>query len=197
MATPHLVASTGHFLKYGANGFEPMPFDIAAGDVATLNTSTSNTLTKVTATLTLNQDVPAFALRFDNGKGTGSSAYNFLIGSGGLIYSGTAADASIYNPIDFGAAEGVVAVLGTGRTLYIHTGISGSGGLTKTGPGTLFLKKYVNQPFTGDIVVNEGKLDAFYSESYGPVGNKVVLNGGSWDASGQTQRFQIAISSRR
>ncbi len=92
---------------------------------------------------------------------------------GGLILTGNTITHSA--PMEFGANEAVVIV-----TAYntLSGTLRGSGGLTKSGVGTLKLTADNSATLSGDITVNQGALRVVGSTNIGS-GN-VVLNGGEF-----------------
>ncbi|MCB1659423.1 MAG: autotransporter-associated beta strand repeat-containing protein, partial [Pseudomonadales bacterium] len=86
--------------------------------------------------------------------------------------------------VSTGADLGIVTLQGTGGTIdttgaTIRTGvITGSGGLTKQGSGTLVLTDLNNQGFTGDTTISQGKVQINSAQGLGANG-QLVLDGGS------------------
>jgi autotransporter-associated beta strand protein len=84
-----------------------------------------------------------------------------------------------FTAIDFGTREAVIhatdaAALGS----VIASTITGSGGLTKSGAGILYLAA-PNPGLTGPVVVGGGTLYVGNDNQLGPITNPVVLNGGT------------------
>ena len=83
---------------------------------------------------------------------------SFTIGSGGIEATNTAGGNTINNAIILGASPVTVNV-GSGVSLTLAGVLSGSGGLTKTGAGTLTFSGTSGNQYSGVTRVNEGQLD--------------------------------------
>jgi fibronectin-binding autotransporter adhesin len=168
------VNFTGTFAtNAGANGLRLL--DLATEyaafppPAATNNAKIASGTTNNAATVTVN----SLTLEF-GGNLAGSGTVN--ITSGGLLSSGLSA---ISNAINFGAAEGIIGVLGgsSSSELRITGKISGSAGLTKSGQTKLQL--FSGNDFTGTLTVHEGVV-AFNAESaLGAGGGPIVIHGGN------------------
>jgi autotransporter-associated beta strand protein len=161
---------TGSFLDYGATGFITNLWDGAtlAGATATAKIS-----------LGTNEQIPAggaelYALRMTNNimiRANGPAALTNH--SGGVLLSG--AYTTNEAPLEFGTNEAVV-IASDYSSLHSFIGqIRGSGGLTKTGSGRLWLSGD-NSTLSGNITVNQGQL--LYTNWISLGTNTITLNGG-------------------
>ena len=115
---------------------------------------------------------------------TGTGA--LTVTSGGIINDNGSA-ISYACPINFGGAEGLVYVRNTGGagSVTFNGTVSGSNGLTKSGPGTLTLTTDNSATLFGQITVDQGTL--YYANSsngdndkaLGAAANSVLLDGGA------------------
>ncbi len=168
MVAPYLWNLTGLcFLDYvGGVGF-------------TNSTWTKTDLTGVTGTDRVNlaggAAVPAggvelYALR-SGGALTGGAVTNLR---GALILTG--ATITHTAPMDFGTNEAVVYATAANT---LSGRLTGSGGLTKSGAGTLTLLTDNTGSLTGGFTVNEGTLSFTNWVHLGGVANTITLNGGT------------------
>ena len=160
---------SGDFATYTANGFQGAS---VVGGIYSANTnintalptdvflaasSGTNTLSGAAAVYALNtngQTITATGQTLTVGNNSGQAG---LILNGGTISGGTLA---------FGAAEGTIYTSKVGG--QITAAITGSGGITSFGPGTLSLASTSNT-YSGPTAVNSGTLQ---------LGLQVVSNGG-------------------
>jgi len=94
-------------------------------------------------------------------------------GSGGMILTSTSTNSA---PMAFGGEAVIYVPAGGGPVLSGN--LSGVGGLTKAGAGTLYLFG-TNAGLSGPITVNEGILKINTTNALGSSANDVVLNGGT------------------
>jgi autotransporter-associated beta strand protein len=116
---------------------------------------------------------------------TGTGA--LTVTSGGIINDNGAA-ITYTCPINFGSAEGMVYVRNTGGagTVNFNSTVTGSNGLTKSGPGTLNLHADSSTTLFGQITVDQGTI-AYYNsyglgdtdKCLGDPGNSILLDGGT------------------
>jgi len=161
-------------------------------------TSTSSDATtdnvRVVGSETLTSDMTVNSLLFDVGASTYSigGAYKLTISSGALyMKSGAAVTNSIkVSTLDFGGQEAIIGVASTvssAPTLSITSVITNTGGkgLTKYGAGELQLS--AGNTYTGDTVVDEGRLRSMGNAIPDASNLRVslmgsfVVNGGAWE----------------
>ncbi len=140
------------FLTYGANGYQSAT---AAGTIYTPSFAAANVV-KVSASAAINTSA-AFALNIQNGKTlTVNAGQTLTVGDGtdpaGLIMEGTAAISG--GTLAFGASEAVIDVKATNT---VSSAITGTGGLTLAGSGTLNLTGTAGG-LSGPINVDSGTL---------------------------------------
>lgn len=164
MVAPYYLGATNGalgaaltFMTYDStNGFKPATYDITGTSFAA---SDNTKKVNVSGAATLASNAAAYAVLV-NGALTINPGVTLSIGDGtnaGLIVQANI-NGSTGGTIDFGSAEGVIAVNGTNPT--ISAAITGSNGITKTQyngtNGTLTLTG-VNT-YTGTTTVNNGNL---------------------------------------
>jgi autotransporter-associated beta strand protein/T5SS/PEP-CTERM-associated repeat protein len=106
------------------------------------------------------------------GQGS-SSATSFTISNGATLQY-TGGTASTNRAITLGSGGGVVEVTNSASTMTIGGPISGSGSLTKNGPGTLSLAG--SNTYTGDTQISAGTLRV---ESGGKINGSPIIRVGS------------------
>ena len=156
-------AGSGAFLTYDANtGF--VEADTVSSDDTGINGVTDDTVYEVVddQTIDAGTTVQVAALEMDGGEIDGATA-TLQVGSqaagdiAGLIMNGGDIDAGT---LAFGAAEGVIYTSESGLGTSISSAISGSGGLTLFGPGTLTLAADNSASLSGPVNINDGMLVA-------------------------------------
>ena len=140
------------FVTYGANGYVKATYD----STATLNSSTSADVVALSGNATLTGNASVYALNTE-GKtvtlgsntltiGDGTDAAGLILATGSAISGGTLA---------FGASEGVIWLSGTNPT--ISSQITGTGGLTFSGSGTVAISTAAN--VAGAITIDSGTVN--------------------------------------
>ncbi|MEI6647912.1 MAG: autotransporter-associated beta strand repeat-containing protein, partial [bacterium] len=145
------VANT--FLTYHATtGLRPLNLT----DEFTANTITAGNNTYITAATPAANTVSINALVMNGNNLTITDGKTLTVASGAVLFSAgnTIKPSGSTGTLDFGSAEAMVTVNGTIAT--ISAPITGSGGLTKSGIGTLVLSG--TNSFTGKTTVGAGML---------------------------------------
>jgi autotransporter-associated beta strand protein len=180
MVAPYLWNGVdGVFLDYGVNGFTNAPFTQLS-----LATSTATDVVSVAGATVPAGGAAVYALKSTAALLAGGTLTNY---GGGMILTG--ATITHTAPMDFGANEAVMYVTAENT---LSGRLTGSGGLTKSGTGTLKLRAD-NTGFTGGITVNEGWLDFLGGTNLGGVANVVTLNGGGLTGPMKTHTNNNAI----
>ena len=146
-----LSTATNSFCTYGANGVRPL--DLATEYQGFFSGVTGNT-NNVRLTAADNVSGPtSINSLIITGSGiiSGNTASTLTIGSGAVMNVNTA---QIAPPVNFGPAEGIVQAQ---STITFNGIVSGTGGLTKQGGGTLVLANGTNN-YTGTTTVGMGTL---------------------------------------
>ena len=122
-------------------------------------TLTINTANDYTGATTINGGVLAIASLADAGTpssigAAGVGASNLVINGGTLRLTGSQANTN--RSMTLGSSGGTLDVVANGSSLQISGTLTGTGGLTKTGVGTLILAK--NNTYTGGTVINQGTI---------------------------------------
>lgn len=168
----------------GVAGNPGVDWSIAATQTSSLGIDSGvNTLSFRANNLTIAAGAGAFTL------GNGSDVFNITLGGlAGQTHTWTndsANTATVASDVVFGlggAGAHTLAVGGTGNWLFNNPVAQGNGVLTisKSGAGTLTLAG--NGPYTGGVVLNEGRLNI---NNAGALGNTaagvLVINGGTID----------------
>ena len=184
-ATSILPYAIGDTSTNSGTGKGLVTYDVANG-VRLLNTATeyapSLTAAAATDNVRLTATATSSAARAINAlvledavsiSGSGSLA----IGSGTILKVGaTAAQSTIANALDFGAAEAVIFATGSDGSLNLAGAIHGSGGLTKSGPRPLTLSGA--NDFTGPITINAGDLLFSSAQNLASDPGPIIFNGG-------------------
>src|SRR5205085_9688589 len=89
---------------------------------------------------------------------SGSSGNVMILGRDGLLNSATSSTNHYDGPIRLGRAFGLNVTVASGGTLQLGGALSGSGGLVKTGLGTLQLNGAEANTYTGLTDVRGGLL---------------------------------------
>jgi autotransporter-associated beta strand protein len=102
--------------------------------------------------------------------------------TGGVVFNGNVSGASsalLAGNLNLSSGSGLFTVSGTSQSmLNVSAGIIGTAGLTKAGPGILYLSSNANT-FTGTINISGGTLEASSNASLGASTNPIILNGGT------------------
>lgn len=138
-----------------------------------------------TGSLTINEG----AVALTNTGTLGDSTISVLIGSNGTLdLNGINATVASVRERTAGIGDGGVVALGAGTLTvggdgysYYQNSISGSGGLVKSGTGTLGL--YGTQSFTGALTVNAGELNTLSAMST----TNITVAGGLFTSSAANQ----------
>lgn len=139
-------------------------------DEFTANAITAGHNTRLTAATTASTSTSVNSLVFEgNSFGvTISSGQTLTVASGAILFA-SGAEPRIDGPgtLNFGSREGIITINSTGNT-FITAPISGSGGITYHGTGTLVLAGQQN-PYSGDTVLRVANVIP-QSSSLGPAG---------------------------
>lgn len=168
MVAPYFVGYNGsRFLTYDA----AVGFTNAVFTATTIASAAATSVVSVTVAEGVAAGKEIYALK---AAAVISGAGPLTVGSGGVLLT----TASIHTvPLAFGSAEAVIYV--PSNTIATLSGtLTGSGGLTKAGAGTLLLKGNNAGLLTGTITVNEGLLKIQAASALGTAANVIVLNGG-------------------
>jgi fibronectin-binding autotransporter adhesin len=140
------------FVTYGASGYVKATYT----STATLNSSTGSEVVALSGTATLTGDASVYALNAEGQTvalgghtltiGDGTDAAGLILASGTSISNGTLA---------FGTSEGVIWLSGSNPTISAQ--ITGSGGLTFSGSGTVGISTAAN--VTGAITIDSGTVN--------------------------------------
>ena len=188
---PWLVANTsgssstpGSFATYTATGVRMISTTTEMSSSITAGSTTN----VITGAVTLGADATVNALQYTGGTGASNigSGRTLTVASGGLYFSNNnagigAAGNATAGTLNFGSAEGIVWSLGS-NTNSIGSVIAGSGGLTKSGTGTLTLTRA--NTYTGDTYVSSGTMivgDGTNSSKLGTTGDVFVAAGSLLD----------------
>jgi autotransporter-associated beta strand protein len=153
------------FATVGANGLA-----VAATTAGTIGTSTSATNLLVAATDNTAGTVNSLTL---NGTGISAGSGTVTVNAGGVLNMGgvNSIDATT---LAFGSREAIFHAL---TDLTVNSNITGSGGLTKSGAGTLTLAGTSNA-YTGTTWINGGVLQVSADSNLGNTATPIVINRG-------------------
>ncbi len=167
------------FATYGAGGFAPLAAYDATND---LSVNGNVDLTAANSIAAGDPDRTVNALRLSSGGGVMiDSARTLNVTSGGILaLAGNTGFTG--GTLAFGAAEGVLHTVGD---LTVASNLTGSGGLTKAGTGTLTLSGS-NSLGSGATAVNGGQLTFGASNAVG-TGVLTVQPGATVDLAGFSQ----------
>ena len=149
-----------NFLTYGANGYANVTYtDTGSGSTGGIRTANSTSVVDQTGNATLAANAAAYALKVNDGAVITATGFTITLGDGtdpaGLIMGGGSA-AITGGTLAFGGSQAIIYAKGTST---ISSEITGTGGLTLAGSGTLQLTAAT--PFTGlsgPITVDSGTL---------------------------------------
>jgi fibronectin-binding autotransporter adhesin len=104
---------------------------------------------------------------------SGSASTNLIFNNGTLIYTGgnVVTDRGFQLP----GASNVISVANADTVLTFTGNVTGAGGLSKNGPGTLILSGANTS--TGNMQINGGILRAGTTNAFGPQGHMTLTNG--------------------
>jgi fibronectin-binding autotransporter adhesin len=178
------------FVALDANGLRPL---VAADYATSLTAGATNNVRLSDGAFTQNAAVTINSLVVrDTQAGSGNSGVG---GAGTLnITSGAIAAVSdlageelfIDNPINFGAAEGVIhtaPAVGGNSLLILRGAIAGTNGLTKAGNGDLYLEN-TNSSYSGTTTINAGvvaytgSVGSGVNSAFGNSSSALVINAG-------------------
>ncbi|MFO0814157.1 MAG: autotransporter-associated beta strand repeat-containing protein [Gemmatales bacterium] len=94
--------------------------------------------------------------------------------NGGMLQITGTTFTSTTRPITMGVNGGGIDIAAAGNTFTVSQAIGGTGGLTKSGPGTLVLTG--NNNYTGDTTINSGFLQIGNGGTTGSLGSGTVVN---------------------
>lgn len=141
------------FVTYDASGVRPLS---TATEYAADLASGADTNARLTAaTANAGNTVNALAIAA-GGSVTGAGTLN--ITSGAILNTSTTGSIGLDNTVAFGAAEGHIFSSGSTAVLTVDGRLTGSGGLTKSGPGQLTLTND-NSGLTGPLTLNAGYIN--------------------------------------
>lgn len=158
-----VLTNNNEFATYGANGVATFTGYAATTNVLSATATQTFRATPATAnSLTGNQTLNA--LNLNTGAGSlnvgglaGLNPTTLTVTSGGILVNGTGSNAILSVPVvAFGGAEAIMHVA-SGINLDITSGISGTGGLTKSLNGILNFNQ--QQYYSGTTTVNAGTLN--------------------------------------
>jgi len=150
-------ANPDGFSTYGANGIRAL----VTGEYATSITAGATANVNISSVSSLAGDTTVNALRFSGSSvGNLGTGRKLTITSGGIFFNSSgagigAAGNATAGTVDFGTAEGVIWTISTNSN-SIGSVITGSGGLTKSGTGTLQITGA--NTYTGATYVSSGTL---------------------------------------
>jgi hypothetical protein len=143
-------------VTYDTNGVRLLNANEYAASNSSLTAGQNNKLTAAGATITTNSNLSVQSLVISPASGNDTfSGTGTLTVSAGTIVSTSSGNNIINNNLNFGTAEGVVFVTSSlANNINISGVISGSGGLTKTGPGVINMLLGATGPSTPNVYGN-------------------------------------------
>ena len=113
----------------------------------------------------------------NTGSSTITDGQTLTVASGAVLFSsaGTIAPTTSTGTLDFGSAQGVITTPANG---VISAKVTGSGGIVKSGTGSLTLNN-TNNNYSGGIVVNAGTLSITSDAALGDASGGITFNGTS------------------
>ncbi len=169
---------SGYFLTYGASG--KTGFSAASATDTNFAAANSNSIENLVSGLSaLNTDTTVYALSNQGQSLTGSAI--LTVASGGVILNGGSIGVA---ELAFGAAEGLIYTSAANAT--ISSNLTGTGGITFFGPGTVVLSGVANSQ-TGNYSFNGGLVSIASSTALGSSTNSgpnaaLHFNGGGLQA---------------
>lgn len=185
-------AGRGSLVTSGPTGLRPL--DLVTGYVQSIAAAGSTQNVRVTSNQsisnpgrTINALLIGSSTNLDTGNPSTISGGTLTIQTGAVL--NTTRGNTVFNPLQFGAAEAVIISASTAgpagdQGLSLWGALHGSGGLTKLGPGNMFLGGA--STLTGTVTVAGGRLtviDNVLPNVAGPLGQSndpvVLLAGGT------------------
>lgn len=166
---PYAIGDFG-FVTYSAtNGIRPLGLTEYR---STLASAAADENVRLTSTQTLNAARTVNALVLDGSNISINGTETLTIASGALFQGNPASQAVISSPLAFGSAE---ANIFTPGDLLLTGTLSGTNGLTKSGPGKL--RMGASNSLTGPLTINDGTISFALAERLGPDNSPIVING--------------------
>ncbi len=164
------------FVTYDAAGIRPL--NTATEYAIDLVSGATTNARLAAAAANAGSTVNALAIA-TGGSVTGAGTLN--VTSGAILNTSTTGNIGLGNTVAFGAAEGHIYSAGSTAVLTVDGQLTGSNGLTKSGPGQLVLTND-NSGLTGQLTVNAGYIN-FNSANALPGTGQIVANGTGGGAS--------------
>jgi fibronectin-binding autotransporter adhesin len=149
-----------NFVTYGANGYTNVTYsDTGSGSTGGIRTATSTSIVDQTGNATLSENAEAYALKVNDGAVITATGFTITLGDGtdpaGLIMGGGGA-AITGGTLAFGGSQAIIYTKGSST---ISSEITGTGGLTLAGSGTLTLSPTAAfTSLSGPITIDSGTL---------------------------------------
>ncbi len=171
--------SSGDYLK--ATGTGTVSLAKATYSSSNFASSTGTSLVNVTGTISMNQSLSAYAVKFGSSntapaKLTLGSGYTLTLASGGMILNGSTVTGGT---VSFSSNPAFIYA-GSSGTSVLGSSLNSSSGMTKFGDGVLALTGD-NSGFSGTINVNAGVLNVQTATALGASGggNGVTVASGA------------------
>ena len=184
-------------------GLNATSYDVRSGTISTQLDGRSNAgLTKSGAgtvalthynTYTGGTTVSDGSLQYSANDQLGDASGAVTLAGGTLEYTG--GSATFGHALSTSSASSGISISGAGTTLTVTSGIGGSGGLTKSGPGTLYLNfPYYMDDYSGPTTVAAGTLQL--GGGYNHLGNSssVTIDSGATLDLGPNQQQMKSIA---
>lgn len=149
-------------------------------------------------TVTMNSTLSALGLTFQTTNYTVSGTGTLTLGSAGIDASALSSGTTILG-VNTSLAANQTWTIGSGSAVRVNSVLSGSGGLAKSGNGTLAINatsSYLGNTTLNAGTINNAGVDA--SRQLGSTSGQLIINGGaiSNSASGGSSNFQLNGSSQ-
>jgi fibronectin-binding autotransporter adhesin len=175
IVAPWIIVNNGasnnpyDFATYGANGYA-----IATYTSTDITTATATSVVKQAASASLTGNTDAFALNIQKGDNvTIGAGHTLTLGDGtdpaGLILNGGSGSGLTGGTLAFGSSEAVISINGSST---ITSELTGTGGLTLDGSGTLTLNTATD--LTGPITIASGQLTLGAANAF--TGDSILLD---------------------